>query len=441
MSEVIFRGGTIVTVDDSFSITTGDVASVDGVLVQVGGDYTPQTSDYSIVDAAGCVVMPGLVQSHIHMCQTLARGRADNMELLDWLHNVVWPYEGALTREDLAASANLACLELLQGGTTAILDMGTVHHSDALFEAAQTSGLRATIGKAMMDEEDPAIPPGLQEGTKESLDESQRLCKEWHGRCGNRLRYGYAPRFALSCTDELMRESVRLARESGARLHTHTSENRAEIAEVKRRKGMDNLSFLHSLGFTGDDVCLAHCVWLSEAERTLLAETGTHVLHCPSSNMKLASGFAEIPELLDAGIRVSIGADGAPCNNNLDGFMEMRLAALIQKPRVGPKAMPASQVLKLATRGGAAALGLEDSIGSLEVGKRADVVAVDVTGAHCVPVSNPYSTIVYAARSSDVKHVAVDGNVVVRNREILTLDTERTVRDAQRQADQLFARL
>jgi cytosine/adenosine deaminase-related metal-dependent hydrolase len=441
VSEVILRGGTILTANDDFHIATGDVACRDGVFTQVGGDYTPQESDYTIIDASGSLVMPGLVQSHVHMCQTLARGRADNMELLDWLHKVVWPYEGALTRDDVAASARLSCIELLSGGTTSILDMGTVHHSDALFEAAQESGLRATIGKAMMDEEDPAIPPGLRESTKDSLDESLRLCKEWHGRCDGRLRYGYAPRFVLSCTDELMRESVRLARESGTRLHTHTSENQSEIAEVQKRKGMSNLSFLHQLGFTGEDVCLAHCIWLNDEEKKILRDTGTHVLHCPSSNMKLASGFAGIPELLEAGIKVSLGADGAPCNNNLDGFVEMRLAALIHKPKFGPKALPASQVLHLATRGGAAALGLEDSIGSIEVGKRADVIVVDVSGAHCVPSTDPYSTAVYAARSSDVKHVVVDGKVVIRDREILTLDKARSLQSAQTQADKLFARL
>ena len=149
--------------DDAFSITTGDVASRDGVLVQVGGHYTPQDAEYSVLDAENHLVLPGLVQSHVHMCQTLARGRADNLELLDWLHQRVWPYEGALDRDALAASAKLSCLELLTGGTTSILDMGTVHHTDALFEAAQESGLRATIGKAMMDEPDPAIPPGLRE--------------------------------------------------------------------------------------------------------------------------------------------------------------------------------------------------------------------------------------------------------------------------------------
>ncbi len=441
MSEVIFRGGTILTMDDEFSIATGDLACRDGVLVQVGGQYTPQDDDYSVLDAENHLIMPGLVQSHIHMCQTLARGRADNMQLLDWLHKVVWPYEGALSREDLAASAKLASLELLMGGTTAILDMGTVHHSDALFEAALESGLRATIGKAMMDEPDPAIPPGLRESTKSSLEESQRLCKEWHGRSNDRLRYGYAPRFALSCTDELLAESVRLARQSGARLHTHTSENRAEIAEVKRRKGMDNLSFLHKLGLSGDDVCLAHCVWLSESEKDLLRDTGTHVLHCPSSNLKLASGYAEIPELLAAGIKVSLGADGAPCNNNLDGFMEMRLAALMHKPRAGAQSMPASQVLRMATRGGAEALGLADQIGSLELGKKADVIALDVSGPHCVPVSNPYSAAVFSAHSSDVRHVVVDGKIVVRDRELMTMDHPLIVREAQKRADKLFARL
>lgn len=441
MSEVIFRGGTILTMDDDFSIAKGDVACRDGVLVQVGGEYTPQDSDYSVLDAENHLVLPGLVQSHVHMCQTLARGRADNLELLDWLHKVVWPYEGALDHEDVAVSAKLSCLELLTGGTTSILDMGTVHHSDALFEAARDSGLRATIGKAMMDEPDPDIPPGLRESTKDSIDESARLCKEWHGRSGDRLRYGYAPRFVLSCTDELMIETARLARASGTRLHTHTSENHGEIAEVKRRKGMDNLSFLHKLGFTGDDVCLAHCVWLSESEKTLLRDTGTHVLHCPSSNMKLASGYAQIPELLAAGINVSLGADGAPCNNNLSAFMEMRLAALIHKPRSGPKSMPASQVLRLATRSGAEALGLGDSIGSLEQGKKADVIAIDVSGAHCVPMANPFSTAVYAARASDVRHVVVDGKIVVRDRELLTMDRQQILRDAQHRSDALFARL
>ncbi|MBT8495068.1 MAG: 5'-deoxyadenosine deaminase, partial [Deltaproteobacteria bacterium] len=411
MSEVIFRGGTIVTVDGDSLILSGDVAARDGELVQVGGDYAPQSSDYEVLDATGCVVMPGLVQSHTHLCQTLARGAGDDLELLDWLRTVVWPYEASLDADDLECSALLACSELLLGGTTAVLDMGTVHHTESIFRACQRAGLRATIGKVMMDEHTPDIPEPLQEDTQSSLDESVRLCEEWHERVDGRLRYAFTPRFVLSCTEELLRSTIAEARKRGARLHTHSSENQSELAEVVRRTGKRNLQYLHDIGFTGDDVCLAHCIWLDDDERRILRQTGTHVLHCPSSNLKLGSGFAEVPELAASGVSVSLGADGAPCNNNLDGFMEMRLAALIHKPRAGSKAMPASQVIRMATMGGARALGLADRIGSLEVGKRADVIAVDVTGCQVVPSENPLSSVVYAAGSRDVRHVAVDGQV------------------------------
>jgi 5-methylthioadenosine/S-adenosylhomocysteine deaminase len=439
MSEIILRGGTILTIDADSHVLEGDVACRDGVLVQVGGSYTPETADYQILDATGHLIMPGLVQSHVHMCQTLARGRAENLELLDWLTRVVWPYEAALDRDDVKASALLACTELLTGGTTAILDMGTVRHTDALFEAARDTGLRATIGKAMMD--DPSCPPGLRESTAESLAESARLLRDWHGRDRGRLRYAYAPRFVLSCTDDLLRETTRAARAAGVRVHTHSSENRSEVAEVVKRRGADNVVHLHRLGMSGPDVCLAHCVWLSDEERGLLRETGTHLLHCPSSNLKLGSGFAPVPELLAEGVALSLGADGAPCNNNLDGFLEMRLAALIHRPRTGVRAMPASEVVRMATMGGAAALGLEAEIGSLEVGKRADVISVDVGGAHVVPTADPYAQVVFACRSSDVVDVVVDGRVVVRDRRLLTADRARVVSEARERAGRVFSRL
>ncbi len=430
MSEVILRGGTILTIDGDSHVTSGDVAAVDGELVHVGGDYTPRTSDYEILDATGCVVMPGLVQSHTHLCQTLARGAADDLELLDWLRKVIWPYEAGLTREQAGIAAQLACVELLRGGTTSILDMGTVHHTDAIFAACQAAGLRATIGKVMMDESTDDIPEPLRENTKESLDESIRLCEEWHGRADGRLRYAFAPRFAISCTEGLLRDTAIEARRRGARLHTHSSENPSELDEVIRRTGRRNLQYLHDVGFTGPDVGLAHCVWLDDDEKRLLRETGTHVLHCPSSNLKLGSGIAQVPELLAAGVAVSLGADGAPCNNNLDAFLEMRLCALIHKPRAGASAMPAGQVVRMATMGGAAALGLADSIGSLEVGKRADVITVDARRPHVVPTKNPYSAIVYASRSTDVRHVVIDGRIVVRDENLLTLDSDKVVDDA-----------
>jgi 5-methylthioadenosine/S-adenosylhomocysteine deaminase len=436
--ELVFRGGTILTIDPAHRVLAGDVACLGGAIVQVGGDYTPRSRDYTVVDCAGCIVMPGLVQAHVHTCQTLARGRADDMELLDWLRTVVWPYEAALDEAALTASAELAMAELLTGGTTAILDMATVHHTDAVFAAAERSGIRATIGKAMMDLPDPQIPPGLRETTRASLDESAALIRRWHGAAAGRLRYAYAPRFVLSCTDELLREVAHEAPARGVRIHTHASENRGEVALVRQRFGKDNIVVLDELGLLGAHCCVAHCVHLSAEERRLLAARGAHVCHCPSSNLKLASGICEVPELIAAGVSVAIGADGAPCNNNLDALLELRLTALLHKPRSGPRALPAPEVVRMATLGGAAALGLADQIGSLEVGKRGDVIAVDVTALHTVPTAGPWSAIAYAARSSDVRHVAVDGAIVVRDSALHTLELPRVRDRARSAAAQLF---
>ena len=439
MSEVIFRGGTILTIDPNHRVLAGDVATVDGVIVHVGGSYTPNTHDYAILDCAGCVVMPGIVQAHVHTVQTLARGRADDLELLDWLRQVIWPYEAALDEDAALAAGELACAELLLGGTTAILDMATVNHTDAIFAAAERAGIRATIGKAMMDADDPQIPPGLRETTQRSLDESARLIQRWHGAADDRLRYAYAPRFVLSCTDELLREVGVQAKARGVGIHTHASENRGEVALVRERFGKDNIVVLDELGLLGPHTCIAHGIHLSEDERAILAARGAHVCTCPSSNLKLASGICPLPELIAAGVSCALGADGAPCNNNLDGFTELRLVALLHKPRVGPRALPAPEAVRLATLGGAAALGQSTRIGSLEVGKRGDVIAVDVTPLHTIPTQSPWSQIAYAAKSCDVRHVAVDGRVVVREKSLLTLDIEKARARAHQAAAKLFA--
>jgi len=438
VSELVLRGATILTIDPQHRVLAGDVACIDGAIVHVGGDYTPATRDYQIIDCAGCLVMPGLVQAHVHTCQTLARGRADDMELMDWLRNVVWPYEAALDEAAAGASVELACAELLLGGTTTILDMGTVHHTDAIFEAAKQSGIRATIGKAMMDAPDPQIPAGLRETTRASLDESAGLVKRWHGAAEDRLRYAYAPRFVLSCTDELLREVGEQAGARGVRIHTHASENPTEVALVRQRFGKDNIVVLDELGLLGRHTTIAHCIHLSGEERALLASKGAHVCHCPSSNLKLASGICDVPALIAAGISVALGADGAPCNNNLDGFMELRLAALLHKPRSGPRALPAPEIVRMATLGGAHALGLADRVGSIEVGKRGDLIAVDLAPLHGVPAASPWSVIAYAAKACDVRHVAVDGNLVVRDRTLATLEVGKVRAHARSHAARLF---
>jgi cytosine/adenosine deaminase-related metal-dependent hydrolase len=426
MSRLVITGGTIVTMDAERRVVRGDVVVDDGRITQIVQPHQKHDADAQQhdafaqkIDASGCIVMPGLVQAHTHLCQTLCRGAADDLPLLDWLRLRVWPYEAALDERAMRACARLAAAELLLGGTTAILDMGTVHETDALFDAVAATGLRATIGKAMMDDGD-AVPLRLREETRRSIDDSDALAARWHGAADGRLRYAYAPRFVLSCTEELLREvGARVHR--GARLHTHASEQYAEIELVRGLRGADNIVYLESLGLAGPRAALAHCVHATEDERRRLAANGTHVVHCPSSNLKLGSGIALIPEMLAQGISVALGADGAPCNNNLDAFIELRLAALLHKPRAGTTAMPAMTTLELATLGGARALGLEAEIGSIEPGKRADLVVVEPRAPHATPSFDPVSTLVYATQSRDVRDVLVDGRILVRNHALTEL--------------------
>jgi cytosine/adenosine deaminase-related metal-dependent hydrolase len=286
------------------------------------------------------------------------------------------------------------------------------------------------------------VPAGLRETTEGSLAESIRLIEKWHGQENGRLRYALAPRFVLSCTEKLLREVQNLATTRGVRIHTHASENPTECDVVREKTGMDNVSYFHHLGLLGPHTTLAHCVWLTAEEQRLLRETQTRVAHCPSANFKLASGTAKIPELLKQGITIGLGADGAPCNNNLDIFVELRLAALIHLPRTGPTSLPAMQVLELATLNGAKALGLEGEIGVLKEGARADVIRVDLSTPHATPnSSDPVATLVYSGQSQDVRDVIVDGQVLMRDRRLRTLDEAAIRRSAQLHSERLVAKL
>jgi cytosine/adenosine deaminase-related metal-dependent hydrolase len=388
------------------------------------------------MDCEGLVILPGLVQAHIHLCQTLFRGLADDLALEAWLAQRIWPLEAAHNEESVYWSAMLGAAELLLGGTTAILDMETVRHTGAAFEALESIGLRATAGKCLMDAA--SAPASLREPTDRALQESSDLCARWHGAAGGRLRYCFAPRFAPSCTGPLLRAVSDLAERAGAAIHTHAAETPLELEMVKRETGHDEIAYLDSVGISGPRAALAHCVWVDQEGIARLARQATNVVHCPSSNLKLGSGVAPIPEMLAAGCRVAIGADGAPCNNRLDAFAEMRLAALIQKPRLGPEALPAAQVLELATLGGACALGLASEIGSIEVGKRADLVVLDLDGPHAQPAeADLISRIVYSARAADVRHVVVDGRLVVRDGALKTADLGEIRRAANAQARRL----
>jgi 5-methylthioadenosine/S-adenosylhomocysteine deaminase len=318
--------------------------------------------------------------------------------------------------------------------------METVNYTAEAFRAAEASGFRATIGKCMMDKGE-GVPSALHEEREASVRESLALLEEWHGRADGRLRYCFAPRFAVSCTRELLSEVSRLARERGVMIHTHASENITEIEMVERETGMRNVVYLDSLGLTGQDVALAHCVHLDDAEIDLLARTKTRVMHCPSSNLKLGSGIARVSEMLERGVEVSLGADGAPCNNRLDMLTELRTAALLQKVLAGTESLPARRALRMATIDGARALQLESEIGSLEVGKRADISIINLERLHTSPsTSDTISMIVYAAQSSDVWTVLIDGQVVMREQKLLTLNEREVIEEADRESALLLER-
>ncbi len=422
VKRTILRNLIILPMDDrARTVVDGDIMIENGRLAGVGGSASSNMWD-DVQDCSGLVAIPGLVQAHIHLTQTLFRNRADDLELLDWLKQRIWPFEASHTEATSRASARLGLAELISGGTTSILDMGTVRHHDAVFAAAEESGIRYVGGKTMMDIASDGVPAGLRETTQESLDESAALAKRWHGAAGGRLRYSYAPRFVVTCTDELLRESAIRAKALGTPVHVHASENRGEIELVRARTGKGNIEWLAHLGVLDAPAAVAHCVHLDDGDEERLRGAGASVVHCPSSNLKLASGLAPIPRLLAAGVNVALGADGAPCNNNLDGFLEMRLAALLQKPLHGPKSMTAATVLKMATLGGAKALGLEREIGSLEVGKRADITILDLMMPHSAPWKDPVSAVAYAARADNVKHVLIGGEYVKRDGKLTRVD-------------------
>ncbi len=434
---VLIKGGAVVTMDAAETVVTGDVL-VRGGRVEAVGEVSSAGADLTI-DARGCAVLPGFVQTHVHLCQTLFRGAADDLSLLDWLKRRVWPMEAAHDAASLRASARLGVAEMMRGGTTCALTMETVRHTEEVFRVVEESGFRATVGKCMMDKGD-EVPAGLREEAEDSIRESLALLEKWHGRAGGRVRYCFAPRFAVSCTRGLLERVASLARERDVMIHTHASENLSEIELVEHETGLRNVEYLDSLGVSGAHVLLAHCVHLSVDEMELLASKGTHVSHCPSSNMKLGSGVAPVTEMLACGVSVSLGADGAPCNNRLDMFTEMRTAALLQKVSRGADALPAARVLRMATRGGARALGLEAEVGSLEVGKRADVTVVELGRLHTTPQPDVVSTIVYAAEARDVRDVLIDGRVVLRDGGLQTLDEREVVSEAARQYELLAAR-
>ena len=438
-ARVRIRGGHVVTMNAKRETFEGDVVLEGERIVAIRrGSRARAGRGESVIDARECFVIPGLIQGHVHLCQTLFRGLADDLALLDWLQKKIWPFEHAHTPASLRASADVGLLEMQLSGTTAILDMATVRHTPSVLEAAEASGIRYWGGKCLMDRKGTAGP--LYQDTRSSLNETEGLIRDWRGR-SPLVRYALCPRFAISCTRELLEATQALQAREGLLVHTHASENRDEIALVRKMTGLDNISYFEKLGLLNPRTVIAHGVHLTGKEALAMVRTRTSLAHCPSSNLKLGSGVAPIGDYLRLGMNVCLGADGAPCNNSLDPFLEMRLAALIQKPSKGPQEIRAQDAFEMATLRGARALGAEAEIGSLEEGKRADVVVVARTHASVATVRDPYSALVYSCLGRDVRDVWVDGREVVRGGEHLRIDAAETLARARRELRKLLGRV
>lgn len=406
-------------------------------------DFNEEKYEGEIYYYTDLTLIPGFVQTHIHLCQTLFRGLADDLQLLDWLQYRIFPYENAHDKNSLRASTKVGINELLRGGTTCILDMGTLRYQEIIFDELINSGIRAFAGNCLIDEND--LFPQFKSTTNQQLHYTYSLAKEFHNRENGRIKFGFAPRFVLSCSEKLLRESFEMKTEfDGALYHTHSSENKNEIVEVRKRFGKENIEYFHSINTIDDYSVFAHCIHTSEKEIQIMKKTQARVAHCPSSNLKLASGIANIPRYLKEGISVSIGADGAPCNNNLSALTEMRLAALIQKPIHGPTIMDAKTVFRLATIEGAKALHLENEIGSIEVGKKADLVLINLNSqfnSYRNSSENIYSDIVYSSTIENIYSVMIEGKWLVKNHRSMVYDEMEIVRQATSQLQKLLNRV
>ena len=434
MTTILIKGGYLITLDAGDHRFYGDLLIEGNSIKQVGQAISYQAD--KVIDASSMLVLPGFVQSHIHLCQSLFRGQADDQNLIKWLVTIT-TLESHHTPETLYASARLGLAEMIKSGATGVIDMGTLHHQDSVFQAIAESGIRAQAGKAMMDLTE-NLPPALQETTETSVKESLDLLHRWHGKANGRIRYGFAPRWQLWNTEGLLKEIKQEADRHGAGIHGHAGEIHDEVPQMLRERGRRNLKYLEHIGMVGPNVQMAHCIWLDDSEMRVLEETGTHVLHCPCCNLKLGSGIAQVPEMLARGINVALGSDGMPSNNNFDMFIEMRFASLIHKYRLGADAMPAAAVLRMATNNGAKALDLGGSgFGSLESGKKADLIILDDGGLHAAPLpdfqrDDPVKRIVSAYQSTSVQTSIIDGQLVMENRRLLTMNEDEVLADASK---------
>jgi 5-methylthioadenosine/S-adenosylhomocysteine deaminase len=438
---LLLQGGTILTLDAGATVLRGaDLLIHDGRITSLGVPEAPPGT--RVIDVSGCLVLPGLIQGHIHLGQTFFRGLAEQRRLLSWLRERIWPLEAAHDEESAYWCGLLGAAECLLGGTTTIQDIGIGPGARGLLQAIVDSGLRAFAGQCLMDSGE-GVPPALCQDTDLALAETEALGDHFGREAGGRLRYVLNPRFILSCSDALWKGIEELASRRGWPVHTHGLEQEDETQAVRELKGgRDEVEYFADQGLLAADLRLAHGVWITREHLERVSGNRFSVVHCPSSNLKLGSGIADLLAIRRAGVPVGLGTDGAACSNHLDNFEEVRLAALLQKVKHGPDAFSGLDALRLATSEGARALGLQDEIGTIETGKLADLVVLstDRPELWAAPQADPHDLVAFGASRAAVRHVFVEGRLLVENGRLTHLDLEEIFRRSERCLAELIRR-
>lgn len=427
-ADLLIINGLVLTLDDldrrfdpgGIAVVGSEVASV-GPVEWVASQFR---APKKVIDARGCVVLPGLINGHTHAAMTLFRGLADDLPLMEWLEGHIFPAERKLTGEWVYWGTMLACAEMILSGTTTFCDMYLFE--DRAADAVKASGMRALLGEVLYNFPSPNYGP-LEKG----LTFTESLIQKWRG--DPLVRIAVEPHAIYTCSPSLLERCHELALKHDVPLVIHLSETEAEVAQTFEHHGCRPVQHLENLGILSSRLIADHCVALDDHDVELLARRGVQVVHNPESNMKLASGIAPVPKLLEMGVNVALGTDGCASNNDLDLFGEMDTCAKLHKvAAMDPTALPADTVLRMATRNGAKALGLDGRIGQIGTGKLADIIVVDFNKPHLTPLYKPVSHLVYAARGSDVRDSVIHGRIVMENRKVATMDIDEVMDHVRR---------
>ncbi|KJS15653.1 MAG: N-ethylammeline chlorohydrolase [Peptococcaceae bacterium BRH_c4b] len=432
MSKILISGATVITMESHDSIITDGEIAIDGQrIVHVGGQGTTQGGfkPEKVINGKYMLAMPGFVNCHTHTAMTLLRSYADDLPLMQWLEEKIWPFEAKMEREDIYWGTMLCCLEMIRSGTTTFADM--YFHMNTVAKAVEKSGMRADLSRGMI---------GTSPESEKTMAYSRDFVQRWRHQANGRIMVRLGPHAPYTCPPDYLKRVIELATEMGVGIHIHLAETGDEINIIKEKYGTTPIQLMDSIGLFDLPVLAAHCVHLDERDIQILAEKKVGIAHNPESNMKLASGVAPITSLLKAGALVGLGTDGASSNNNLDMLEEMRSAALLQKvSTMDPLALPSFEALVMATANGAKVLGLGDELGLLKKGYKADIILVDTRRPHFYPRHDWMAHMVYASQSADVDTVIIDGEVVMEGRKVLTIDEDEVYSEVQRRVDRLLS--